>query len=239
MKHLLRSLFFVLALLVAVVPAGAEAKDAPIISVDGQGSASTAPDQATVTVGVVTSNKDAGQARNENARIATQIRHAVKALGIKDADIQTANYSFYPQYNTQKDGMQTISGYMVNNSVIIKVRNLDLTSKVIDAALASGGNQVSSLDFSASDTKALRKEALTDACKDAREKADILAAALGKRIVGVQNVTESSGYMQPYRSNRILMASMAKAEDMSYETPLEAGSLTMNATVHVDFLIGQ
>ena len=131
----------------------------PTLSVDGQGTGTAAPDMATVTIGVTTQGKDAAKAQNDNAWVSNQIQAAVRGLGIEEKDIQTRNYSFYPNYSTDKDHRNEVTGYTVNNSVIVVVRDIKLTGKVIDAALSNGANEINSLDFSASDTKAVREVA--------------------------------------------------------------------------------
>lgn len=205
----------------------------PTLSVDGQGTGTAAPDMATVTIGVTTQGKDAAKAQNDNAWVSNQIQAAVRGLGIAEKDIQTRNYSFYPNYSTDKDRRNEVTGYTVNNSVIVVVRDIKLTGKVIDAALNNGANEINSLDFSASDTKAVRKVALLNAVQDARDKADIIAKGLGKRIVGIQNISESTGYIETRRFGGNML--MAVAKDAA--TLIAPGSLSLTANVHIDFIL--
>lgn len=205
----------------------------PTLSVDGQGTGTATPDMATVTIGVTTQGKDAAKAQNDNAWVSNQIQAAVRGLGIAEKDIQTRNYSFYPNYSTDKDRRNEVTGYTVNNSVIVVVRDIKLTGKVIDAALNNGANEINSLDFSASDTKAVRKVALLNAVQDARDKADIIAKGLGKRIIGIQNVSESTGYIETRRFGGNML--MAVAKDAA--TPIAPGSLSLTANVHIDFIL--
>ena len=182
---------------------------------------------------MTTQGKDAAKAQNDNAWVSNQIQAAVRGLGIEEKDIQTRNYSFYPNYSTDKDHRNEVTGYTVNNSVIVVVRDIKLTGKVIDAALSNGANEINSLDFSASDTKAVRKVALLNAIQDARDKADIIAKGLGKRIVGIQNVSESTGYIETRRFGGNML--MAVAKDAA--TPIAPGSLSLTANVHIDFIL--
>ena len=105
---------------------------------------------------------------------------------------------------------------------------------VVDAVLANGANTIHSLDFSIRDTDALRKRALESAVKDARNKADAIAHALGKSIVGVQHVSENTGMFQPRQSNGMMMKSMDGAAE---STPIDAGTLSLSADVHIDFIL--
>ena len=232
-KHLAVVLAAIMTLTMGTA-AAADTPARPLLSVDGQGIATAAPDQATVTIGVSSHASDAGKAQNDNAWKSDQINQAIKALGIDSKDIQTNNYSFQPTYQTDTKHSNEINGYTVDNSIVVIVRNIKQTGKVIDAALRSGANEIHSLEFSASDTRSVRKEALTNAVQDARDKADILAKGLGKHITGIQNVSESTGYMESRRfNNTMLMA--AKAVD----TTVEPGSLSLTARVHIDFILGE
>ena len=230
-------LFFVfaLALSLLVLPQETQAAEQPArptLSVDGTGEANAAPDQATVAIGITTHAADAAKAQNDNAWTAAQIQKAIAALGIDAKDIQTQNYSFRPTYRTEENRRGEINGYTVDNTVLVCVRDIKLTGKVVDAALSHGANEISSLSFTASDARALRKVALKNAIADARDKADIIAQGLGKRIVGIQTVSENTGYPE---TRRYVGNMMLAAKDAA--TPIQPGSLTLTANVHIDFLL--
>ena len=231
------SLFFVfaLALSLLVLPQETQAAEQPArptLSVEGTGEANAAPDQATVAIGITTHAADAAKAQNDNAWTAAQIQKAIAPLGIDAKDIQTQNYSFRPTYRTEENRRGEINGYTVDNTVLVCVRDIKLTGKVVDAALSHGANEISSLSFTASDPRALRKEALKNAIADARDKADIIAQGLGKRIVGIQTVSENTGYPE---TRRYVGNMMLAAKDAA--TPIQPGSLTLTANVHIDFLL--
>lgn len=231
------SLFFVfaLALSLLVLPQETQAAEQPArptLSVEGTGEANAAPDQATVAIGITTHAADAAKAQNDNAWTAAQIQNAIAALGIDAKDIQTQNYSFRPTYRTEENRRGEINGYTVDNTVLVCVRDIELTGKVVDAALSHGANEISSLSFTASDARALRKVALKNAIADARDKADIIAQGLGKRIVGIQTVSENTGYPE---TRRYVGNMMLAAKDAA--TPIQPGSLTLTANVHIDFLL--
>ena len=232
-KHI-AFVFMALMLFVSSIAMASPATNAaPTLSVDGEGTGIAAPDRATVTIGVTSQASDAGKAQNSNALTTEQVNKAIKALGIEAKDIQTNNYSFHPIYRTSDNRRHEISGYTVNNSIIVIVRDITKTGKVIDAALNAGANQIHSLDFAASNTQAIRKEALTKAVQDARDKADILAQGLGKRIIGIRNVSESTGYLESRRYDNTLLA----ASKTAVATTIEPGSLSLTARVHIDYIL--
>ena len=224
----------VLALALVLPTSTASAEEAPTLTMNGIGVARIAPDVAEITLGVVTEAKDAAKAHADNAAQATRVQNAVKALGIAERDIQTTRYDFSPVYDVKDNGRSVTTGYTVTNSVVVKVRNLDNVGKVIDAALASGANRVDSLEFSASDPSAAKNAALADAARDARNKADAVAKALGVRIVRILNVYADA---QPYNTPRNFMPMMMAKEAYDASTPISAGELSFEASVNIAYVI--
>ncbi len=214
------------------------AADVPLISVGGTGEVKAAPNEATVTLGVSTYAKDAGLAQKENAVKATAVQNALKELGLDNKAIRTQNYSFRPTYESRPNRERTVTGYAVDNSVVVTVDNLALIGKVIDAALNAGANQVNSLTFAAKNTDALKKTALADAVTDAKNKASVIADTLNLRIIGVQHISESVG--MPMSRNYNMMFAAAKADNAPLAaTPVEVPELTLTAQVQIDFILGK
>ncbi len=222
-------------LMVAAMPVcGAAEPELPILSVSGSGTVFGTPDQAEVTIGVVTHAATGGEAQQDNAVVSADVRNALMSLGIAEQDIKTEDYSFRPEYSREKNERNAVTGYTVSNMIRVRVRDVAIAGEVIDAALSNGANTIRSLEFSIGDTDALRKEALENAVKDAKNKADALARALGTRIVGIHHVTENTGMFRP-RGNSIMMA--AKSADLAEQTAVEAGEISLTADVHIDFIL--
>lgn len=211
-------------------------KEPSILSVSGNGMVQSTPDQATITIGVVTQGLTARDAQQENAVKATAIREALRTLGIEDKDIKTEEYNFRPEYN-REGNESVIVGYTTSNTIRVRVRDVTMVGDVVDTVLTSGANTIHSLDFSIRDTNALRQKALESAVKDAREKANAIAHALGSRIIGVQHVTENTGMFQPRQSNMMVMTKSMDA--LAESTPIDGGTLSMTADVHIDFILAQ
>ena len=228
-------LFLILAIIIFSFNSTAAAEERiPTISVNGEGVVEVAPDRATISLGVVTRDKNAAKVQNDNAKIANEIIKSVSALGIDKKNIRTGNYSFH-QYFRNDNNRRVADGYEANNTVIVIVDDLNLVGKVIDAALANGANNVDSLEFGIKDKSKLQNEAIRLAVRDARAKAEVVAAELGKNIIGVLNVSVNSGYISAPRASKMFMADMA-AEN-SVATPIESGMLNCSASVHVEFEI--
>ena len=203
-----------------------------VISVSGYGKADVSPDMATVNIGIVTTGKTAQLAQAENARVASDVTAALGQLGIFSKDIQT-HYTMSPVY--EKGDYRKAVGYRANNTVTVTVNDVAKAGQVIDAALKSGATDVNGLSFGLKDAKSVRNTALQMAVQDARSKADAIAAALGVKIVGIQNVKEDGGNFARYE---VANARLAKLDGAAMaDTPVNAGTVEVNAEVHIDFQI--
>ena len=129
-RHILALVCALLMLSCSAAFAAPQQQEAPDALRRRPGHGHGTPDMATVTIGVTTQGEDAAKAQNDNAWVSNQIQNAVRGLGIEEKDIQTRNYSFYPNYSTEKDHRNEVTGYTVNNSVIVVVRDIKLTGKV-------------------------------------------------------------------------------------------------------------
>ncbi len=238
MKKILAALVLLLAMNANNATSAATAEEhLPTLSVSGEGIVEAAPDRATISIGVVTQDRDATQASASNAKSAQSIVNAIVGLGIERRNIHTGDYNFRPTYRQEESRRHEISGYVVSNSVNVTVDNLELVGKIIDAALANGANNINSLDFGFKDQKSLRDQALVVAIKDARRKAELVARELGKSIVSVQEVNVNDGGFFGMQRNAKMMATVEMSMDAA--TPIEAGTLACSASVHVTFVLSK
>ena len=210
----------------------------PIITVSGEGIVEAKPDRATISVGVLTREKNPSEVQSANARVATSVINSIVALGIERKNISTGNYNFNPVYRHTDNGKKILEGYEATNSVTIIVDDLNLVGKVIDTALNHGANRVDSLNFGLRNKNSYQDEALKLAVLDAKRKAEICAAALGKNIIGVRNVSINSSHVSAPKNYKMARA-MTEDAAVGFETPIESGSLTCSASVHVEFEISR
>jgi uncharacterized protein YggE len=202
------------------------------ISVSGTGEAFGTPDIALLTLGVQAQAANVADARQTAATTAQAIIDSLKKNGVADKDIQTTQFSISPQYDFRSNGTQTIRGYQVTNTLSVKIRKIDTTSKVIDDATAAGGNNtlVQGISFTIDDPTKLQEAARTDALKEAQAKAEQLAKDAGVKLGKPVTISESLGNV-PIPAN----AAVARAADTA--TPIQAGELQVSITVTVLYSI--
>ena len=182
----------------SLTPVRAAGEDQPTrktLNVTGTGTITTSPDIAYVTLGVVTENKDAKTAQQENAKAMEKIVGLIKGSGIKNEDIKTVNFNMYPKYDYNKDtGASGIIGYTVNNSVQITVRDIAKAGGIMDLAADSGANITSNISFGLSDYNKYYNDALKKALEAARVKAEAMAGVYGIKLTVPVTISENGGY---------------------------------------------
>ncbi len=211
------------------------AEDLPrVISVSGMGEVSAPPDQASISLGVISEARTAQDALRANSRAMQGVFEQMNELGIPEENIRTSNFSIspqYPPYNANNNEPRRIVGYQVSNTVAVLFEDIDAVGAGLDAVVASGANQLHGISFSISETDALMREARIAAVADARARAETLARAAGVTLGRVLSINESgfSGPQPVY---------MARAE-MAFDSavPIAGGQQTLTSSVSMTFEI--
>lgn len=168
------------------------------IGITGEGKVTAIPDIAIVSLGLSTQKAKVADAQTENSKTMNSLIDKLKALGIAKEDIQTANYSIYPQYDWL-NGAQILKGYVVSQDVQVKIRQTDKVDDVLKTAGDLNLNQIGGLTFTIDNPENYKQEARIKALENAKEKADALAKVMGVKLGKVISFSESEGYVPtPY-----------------------------------------
>lgn len=231
------------------LPAFSQAMTAPaaptnpgLISIEGVGEVTALPDTAIVNSGVTSQAATAREALDANTAAMSQLIETLKAAGIEARDIQTSNFSVNPNYvysqEVDASGYSLpprINGYIVSNSVTIKVRNLESLGAVLDQSVTVGANTINGIGFSVADPAKLYEEARKQAFADARAKAELYAGAAGVSLGAIRSISESQGYSnpQPYMMREAAMM------DAAAPVPVQAGEMSFSINVSVTWELAQ
>ena len=198
------------------------------VTVEGGGRVSAQPDTAIVSVSVVTQNRSAIEAQQQNASRTTAVIDALKRTAGADAEIKTSGYVLIPQRVYKENQPPTITGYEARNSITVTLSDLNRTGAVIDAAASAGANNIDGVSFTLRRDTQARGEALQQATQAALAKAKALAQTFGGRILRIVAVEEGGATPRPltYAAPEAIAARTA-------DTPIETGSLEINAQVRL------
>jgi hypothetical protein len=188
------------------------------------------PDTAIIGIAVVTQNRNAVSAQQENAAKTDAVIRALKAAAGSGAEVKTSGYSLQPQRVYKEGQPPTITGYEARNSVTVTMSDLTKVGSVIDAAAQAGANDFSNIAFTLRQDRPARDRALSEATKVAVSKAKVIATALGGRLMRIVEVQEEGFQQRPPVPIYQTEAFMAK---QSVATPVEVGSLDISSKVQL------
>lgn len=203
-----------------------------LISVTGEASMQVKPDMATISFGVETNAPTAGEAQQTNSGVMDAVIRALLGMGIAREDIQTSNFSLYPVYEWRGEKpseKQVLVGYRCNNTVVAKIRDIARIGEAIDKAATAGATNIGGVSFGLQNPEPLKNELLAQAVTNAKSKAEIMARAAGVTITGVYRIYDGWATVDEGYGG----APLKGIEGIS--TPIEAGTVTVRATVRIDF----
>jgi uncharacterized protein YggE len=198
------------------------------IRVTGDAKVTARPDRVQIDIGVTTRAAQSQEAASQNARQVDAVLAAMRKA-TPAAVLKTISYSLNPTYQYHSNGEEpTITGYSAVNVVQVTLDDLAKIGTVIDSATLAGANHVQGIQFTLRDQDAVRAEALRQAATRARAEAEVLAAALGLKVLRVLSVEENSPRVMPVH---IAMAAPRAVASGAVTTPMEAGTLDVTADV--------
>jgi uncharacterized protein YggE len=217
------------ALSLATPAAAQQPQGPPVIVTNGEGVVKHAPDRAWVTIAAETRGRTAQDAQRMNTDAMTAVVEKIKASGIPADAIQTAGYNLQPEFD-YANGKQTLRGYVARNQVHVRIDALAKTGEVIAAAVGIGATNVSGVRFDLKDRDSVERQALSQAVRDARRRADAAASGAGVQIDRIMRIEEQRDMGDIVRPMRMDMA-MMKAEAGQAAVPIEAGEIEVRARV--------
>jgi uncharacterized protein YggE len=200
------------------------------VMVSGDSIVQAQPDTAILTISVVTQGKRAIDAQQENASKSDAVVRVLKDAVGPGAEVKTSGYSLQPQRVYRENQPPNITGYEARNSVTVTTNDLTKVGMLIDAAGQAGANDVAGVSFKLKQDRPARDQALKEATRVAVSKAQVIARALGGRVVRIVEVQEE-GFERPrpvYESS--FNAGLMKAQA---QTPIEVGSLDISSRVQL------
>ena len=234
MSKIIKTFCFLALFVALLVPSAlaAEVSAATEVQVSGVYQEELAPDVVYINLGTLTEADTVGAAQSKNAEISSHVQQQLERIGIKTEHIKTSQYTVTPLYKTEDSHRNyVIKGYQATNSITVTTTP-DKAGEVIDTALTAGCNQVNQLQFGKKDDDAVKNAALAQAVRNGLNKANAIASALNKRVVRIKTITESGISVQnPDSSNQ--MYRMKALAEAAPPTPISAGLLKLNATVHL------
>ncbi len=205
---------------------------ATTVTTTGSSETKIMPDLAVVYLNIQSINTSAQDAKDEVNTVTDNVMTALVKLGLSRDDIETEQFSIYPNYDWNNG--QKITGYTATQSLKISITDFQNVGKYVDAGVNNGA-LVSYINFELSqkEQNKLKAQQLAEATQDARAKADAIAEGLGKKVSGVESVQTNDYNYIPYPLYRAEAGTSVKEAT----TDITPQKIDLTAQVSVTFKI--
>lgn len=217
----------------------AAAYPARTISVSAEGKVVVAPDIATLSFSVVSQGKDPVNLQEDNNKKINSAIEFVKSQGVESKDIKTSDYNLSPNYRwDEKTRTSIIDGYILTQTVVVKMRDLSKVASILGGLPARGINQLGGVNFTIDDPDKFLNEAREEAYNKARAKAEAMAKYNDVRLRKVVSFNEYGGgpiYPMMYAKE----AALGRGGDVALPPmpTIEPGSQEVTVNVNVVYEI--
>jgi uncharacterized protein len=172
-------------------------------------------ESAEVIVEITAAAPTAAQATRDNHTKTMQVIQAITPLGVQQGDVQPISLKLHNLYSPMLPALPAYAGlpqmgqggispyatgalqpevqfgsYFASNTLRINVREPGRAGEIADMSVRAGATLIGGVRFRPADEASARRAALEAAGKDARLKAEALAAASGKKLGDPVAITE-------------------------------------------------
>lgn len=204
------------------------------IAVNGEGEVKIEPDIAYINLAVVTEGKTAEEAQTDNAKIFGKVRDVLfTKFEIAEKDVQTSSFRVRPNYTYQEGKEPEIASYTATQSVRVTYRELERIGEVLDAVAKAGVNRVDNVQFTVEKAEQYELQALQEAMKNARQKAEVLAAVENETVKGVVSISQNGASSGVYYGENIRVAYDSSVTADGVVSTVNPGEIVVSAHVNV------
>mgnify|MGYP001183367196 CR=1 FL=1 len=216
--------------------AGGEDDMERTITVTGVGEITVEPDVAYVNMGIAARASTAEEAQRMNAQQFAELEKVLfEQFKIEKKDVKTTGFYVNPEYSYEEREKPKVVGYSATHMIRVTCRKLDQIGELLDAASKAGVNQIQNVQFATEKAKEYEMEAMKAAMKNARDKAEVLAAAENVKIREVLNISQSGSIGGPVYGKSVGGYAADMAAVPEYNTSINSGEITISAQVNVTY----
>lgn len=226
----------VLALLVGI--ARGQEKDNPVSSLVVQGTSeiSLAPDEVVFNITINRMDKDFAVALDQLNESVNRLKSALAKQDVEEKSIRTVHYNIHENWK-YNSGKRYKEGYTATHSLTVHIDFAKKRMKEVYKAIVATGIEVNmNLSFGLKDRKQYEEQLMSEAVRDARRKADVLAEASGVSITGILHIEYgTSGYTQANRNYGYKMLESAAMDAGNSNIDVTPGNIKLTDRVTIQY----
>jgi len=202
------------------------------VTVQGYGSITMPPDQATLRFSISDKGRNLEMIKNKIGNVTSRFLEFAENLNIKKKNLRTTNINIFPEYTyIPKTGKRIFDGYKINRDITVNLENLTLLGQLMEGAINLGVNNINPPMFSSKNASGVNIKLHTLAMEDAKNKAIALATSTNATIGRAIDVNAVPISFQPRPTEmRMLSADSAVMNEQNYEVGEITHQLSMIAT---------
>ncbi len=200
------------------------------MTVQGVGVATLAPDIARFDVGLREEGRQVRAIQQSVARRTETVLSAIKRHSIAERDLQTTEYTISPEYD-YRDGTQSFRGYAVSTAIRVTVRAVGQVGDLLEAVTEAGATTIGQIIFGLADPEQANRLARAEAVRNARARAEELAAAVDVTLGPVITISDLT-----YAPDAPIQA-FAQTRALRAAPPIQTGETGVGATVTITYAL--
>lgn len=184
----MNKLFVVLLMICSVAQANV-IPNAPHVYVEGYAEKKITPDKVTLSINISHDALEIAEAMKSVDQRSLKLFEALQSIEIPRSDVKSSPLQINPHYE-YKDRERINKGTEVSRNIDITLRDISRYHKLNQALVDSGISQKLNAVVEVNDERKVKQSVLMEALKDAKQKAEKLAAINGKKIKDVYSISE-------------------------------------------------
>lgn len=227
----------VLSALLLLVATAAAAQTPAQLTVRGEAQLQVAADEAQMQIAVLSRERLAEQALEENSARLRQVEAALRKAGLDEGEYRTGRFRIEPVWSRRPksapdDWQPQVIGYSVRNSLHVETQKLVQVGELIEAAIGAGADSIEGLQFGLASPQVHRADAIASAVAHAQSDARALAEAASLRLVRLISLNLDNALIALPTPR---MAVMAETMALKAPPPVIPGEVPVRATVTLSY----
>ena len=180
------------------------------ITIKGTGKLSLKPDYTVISLSLGTLNKNYDKAMETAAMHLDALRSSLSEIGFAKEDLKTTNFNVDTSYDSERDKngnyRRIFNGYRVRHELKLEFDfDTNMLSKVLGKIAYCIAEPELNVQFTVKDKDSVSEALLKSACKNAKEKAEILAKASDVELGALLSIDYNWGELHLYSPSRYEM----------------------------------
>ena len=215
--------------LLVALPVIAQDSERSLVNVTGEGTVKVEPDEVLIKSRIEHEGSSAKEVKNQNDLVVDKVIQFLKSKNVPEGNIKTE----YLNLNKRYDYNDKTYSYVANQSISIKLNDLDDYEMIMKGLLENGLNRIDGIQFKSSEMEKYEREARKLAVLDAQNRARELAEPLGQEIGKAISISEMdyNNFQPVYRMSEAVEMSDAKGGQQT----IAPGELEIKIKVNIGF----